>query len=173
MYIDFVFGFRLLFCFNVLFYCELCVIVYINTQYFYIQNQSLEITQATQNNMGTVLVVDDAKFMRAVLTKIIAQSGHEVVAEACNGDEAIQQFQQAQPDLVLMDIVMPPGPKAKNGIDALKQIVIANPNAKIVMVSSYGQQALITEALKAGAKDFIVKPFQPQKVMEALAKYCC
>ncbi|MBT0160154.1 response regulator [Candidatus Bathyarchaeota archaeon A05DMB-2] len=122
--------------------------------------------------MGTVLVVDDAKFMRAVLTKIIVESGHEVIAEAANGDEAIQQFQQAKPDLVLMDIVMPPGTKAKDGIEALKQIVHESPSAKVVMVSSYGQQALIAEALKAGAKDFIVKPFQPQKVMEALAKYC-
>lgn len=173
MYIDFVSLLVVGFVFNVVFHRELCIIVYINTQYFYILKPSLEIVHARQNDMGTVLVVDDAKFMRAVLTKIIAQSGHVVVAEACNGDEAIQQFQQVQPDLVLMDIVMPPGSKAKNGIDALKQIVMANPNAKIVMVSSYGQQALITEALKAGAKDFIVKPFQPQKVMEALAKYCC
>ena len=173
MHIDFVSLLVVGFIFNVVFHCALCVIVYINTQYFYIQTRSLEVAYARQNDMGTVLVVDDAKFMRAVLTKIIAQSGHEVVAEACNGDEAIQQFQQVQPDLVLMDIVMPPGPKAKNGIDALKQIVMANPQAKIVMVSSYGQQALITEALKAGAKDFIVKPFQPQKVMEALTKYCC
>ena len=117
--------------------------------------------------MGKVLVVDDAKFMRAVLTKIIMQSGHQVVAEACNGDEAIQQFQEAKPDLVML-----PGPKAKDGIEALRQIVLANPTAKIVMVSSYGQQALIADALKAGAKDFIVKTFQPQKVMEALAKYC-
>ncbi|MEM3880887.1 MAG: response regulator [Candidatus Bathyarchaeia archaeon] len=125
-----------------------------------------------KSNMGTVLVVDDAKFMRAVLTKIIIESGHKVIAEASNGDEAIQKFQQTKPDLVLMDIVMPPGTKAKDGIEALKQIVTANPSAKIVMVSSYGQQALIAEALKAGAKDFIVKPFQPEKVMEALAKYC-
>jgi two-component system chemotaxis response regulator CheY len=122
--------------------------------------------------MGTVMVVDDASFMRAVLKKIILQSGHEVIAEAANGDEAINQFQQAHPDLVLMDIVMPPGTKAKDGIDALKQIVTENPAAKIVMCSSMGQQALIAEALKAGAKDFVVKPFQPQKVMEVLSKYC-
>lgn len=122
--------------------------------------------------MGTVMVVDDASFMRAVLKKIILQSGHEVIAEAANGDEAINQFQQAHPDLVLMDIVMPPGTKAKDGIDALKQIVTENPSAKIVMCSSMGQQALIAEALKSGAKDFVVKPFQPQKVMEVLSKYC-
>ncbi len=122
--------------------------------------------------MGTVMVVDDASFMRAVLKKIILQSGHEVIAEAANGDEAITQFQNAKPDLVLMDIVMPPGPKAKDGIEALKQIVAANPAAKIVMCSSMGQQALIAEALKSGAKDFVVKPFQPQKVMEVLSKYC-
>ncbi len=122
--------------------------------------------------MGTVMVVDDASFMRAVLKRIILQSGHEVIAEAANGDDAITQFQQARPDLVLMDIVMPPGTKAKDGIDALKHIVTENPSAKIVMCSSMGQQALIAEALKAGAKDFVVKPFQPQKVMEVLSKYC-
>ena len=122
--------------------------------------------------MGTVMVVDDASFMRAVLKKIILQSGHEVIAEAANGDDAITQFQNAKPDLVLMDIVMPPGTKAKDGIEALKQIVTANPAAKIVMCSSMGQQALIAEALKAGAKDFVIKPFQPQKVMEVLSKYC-
>lgn len=122
--------------------------------------------------MGTVMVVDDASFMRAVLKKIILQSGHEVIAESSNGDEAISVFQNSKPDLVLMDIVMPPGPKAKDGIEALKQIVAANPTAKIVMCSSMGQQALIAEALKSGAKDFVVKPFQPQKVMEVLSKYC-
>ena len=122
--------------------------------------------------MGTVLIVDDASFMRAVLKKIVLQSGHEVIAEAGNGDEAIQKYQQNNPDLVLMDIVMPPGPEAKDGIDALKKIVISNPAAKIVMCSSMGQQALIVESLKSGAKDFIVKPFQPQKVMEMLSKYC-
>lgn len=122
--------------------------------------------------MGTVLIVDDASFMRAVLKRIILQSGNEVVAEAGNGDDAINQYQQAKPDLVLMDIVMPPGPKTKDGIDALKQIMTANPAAKIVMCSSMGQQVLIADSLKAGAKDFVVKPFQPQKVMEVLSKYC-
>lgn len=122
--------------------------------------------------MGTVMVVDDASFMRAVLKRIILQSGHEVIAEATNGDEAINQYQTTRPDLVLMDIVMPPTPKARDGIEALKNIVTANPGAKVVMCSSMGQQALIAEALKSGAKDFVIKPFQPQKVMEVLSKYC-
>jgi len=121
--------------------------------------------------MGSVLLVDDASFMRAVLKKIVLQAGHEVIAEASNGEEAINQYQNTKPDLVLMDIVMPPTPKAKDGIDALKQIVTANADAKVVMCSSMGQQSLITEALKAGAKDFVIKPFQPQKVLEVLAKY--
>src|SRR3990172_9988921 len=119
--------------------------------------------------MGTVLIVDDASFMRAVLKKLVLQSGHEVVAEAGNGDEAINQYQQARPDLVLVDIVMPPGPRAKDGIEALKQIMSTNPEAKIIMCSSMGQQVLIADALEAGAKDFVIKPFQPQKVMEVLS----
>ncbi len=122
--------------------------------------------------MGTIMIVDDASFMRAVLKKVVLQAGHEVVAEAGNGDDAIKQFQASNPDLVLMDIVMPPGPKAKDGIEALKQIVAINPAAKVVMCSSMGQQSLIAEALKSGAKDFVIKPFQPQKVLEVLLKYC-
>jgi two-component system chemotaxis response regulator CheY len=121
--------------------------------------------------MGTIMIVDDASFMRAVLKKIVLQAGHEVIAEAGNGDDAIAQFQAVHPDLVLMDIIMPPGPKAKDGIEALRQIVAVNPSAKVVMCSSMGQQALIAEALKSGAKDFVIKPFQPQKVLEVLSKY--
>jgi two-component system chemotaxis response regulator CheY len=122
--------------------------------------------------MGTIMIVDDASFMRAVLKKIVLQAGHEVVAEAANGDDAISQYQQAQPDLVLMDIIMPPGPKAKDGIEALRHIVAFNPAAKVIMCSSMGQQALIAEAIKSGAKDFVVKPFQAQKVLEVQSKYC-
>ncbi|HKM59854.1 MAG: response regulator [Candidatus Bathyarchaeia archaeon] len=122
--------------------------------------------------MGTIMIVDDASFMRAVLKKIVLQAGHEVIAEAANGDDAIAQFQQSKPDLVLMDIIMPPGPKAKDGIEALKQIVACDPSAKVVMCSSMGQQSLIVEAIKSGAKDFVIKPFQPQKVIEAITKYC-
>ena len=89
-----------------------------------------------------------------------------------SGDEAIVRYQESKPDLVLMDIIMPPGPKAKDGIEALKQIVAADPSAKVVMCSSMGQQSLIVEAIKSGAKDFVIKPFQPQKVIEALSRYC-
>ncbi|MGO8807314.1 MAG: response regulator [Candidatus Bathyarchaeia archaeon] len=122
--------------------------------------------------MGTIMIVDDASFMRAVLKKIVLQAGHEVIAEAGSGDEAIIRYQESKPDLVLMDIIMPPGPKAKDGIEALKQIVAADPSAKVVMCSSMGQQSLIVEAIKSGAKDFVIKPFQPQKVIEALSRYC-
>jgi len=122
--------------------------------------------------LGSIMIVDDASFMRAVLKKIVLQAGHDVVAEVGNGDDAIIQFSQTKPDLVLMDIIMPPGPNAKDGIEALKKIVTVDPAAKVVMCSSMGQQALITEAIKSGAKDFVIKPFQPQKVIEVLTKYC-
>lgn len=123
------------------------------------------------NEMGAVMIVDDASFMRAVLKKIVLQAGHDVVAEAGNGEDAITQYQQAKPDLVLLDIVMPPGPQAKDGIEVLKRLVEIDPTANVVMCSSMGQQSLIAEAIKSGAKDFVVKPFQPQKVLEALTKY--
>lgn len=122
--------------------------------------------------MAGVLIVDDASFMRKVLKKIVLQSGHEVVAEAGNGDEAIVLYRQHKPDLILLDIVMPAGAMAKDGIEALKQIMMKNPSATCVMCSSVGQQSLIVEALKSGAKDFVTKTFKPQKVMEVLAKYC-
>lgn len=122
--------------------------------------------------MANVMIVDDAAFMRALLKKIVLQCGHNVVAEAGNGDEAIEKFQQYKPDIILLDIIMPPGGKTKDGIDVLRKIMDIDPSAKVVMCSSMGQQALVYEALKLGAKDFIVKPFQPQKVMEVLNKWC-
>jgi len=115
--------------------------------------------------------VDDAAFMRMVLKKIILQSGNKVVAEASNGDEAIIKYRKHKPDMVFLDIVMPAGRMTKNGIDALKIIMKEDPNAKVIMCSSMGQQTLITEALKIGAKDFVVKPFRPEKVLEVLSKY--
>ncbi len=122
--------------------------------------------------MASVLIVDDAAFMRMVLKKIIMKSGNQVIAEAANGDEAVALYKQYKPDIVLLDIVMPPGKETKDGIDTLRRIMSEDPNAKVIMCSSMGQQAFITEALKLGAKDFIVKPFKPDKVMEVLSKYC-
>jgi len=122
--------------------------------------------------MAGVLIADDASFMRNVLKRIVMQSGHDVIAEAGSGDEAILLYRQHKPDLVLMDIVMPAGDMAKDGIEALKKIMDEDPAAKCVMCSSMGQQSLIVEALKSGAKDFVTKPFKPQKVLEVLSKYC-
>jgi len=121
--------------------------------------------------MASILIVDDASFMRMVLKKIILQSGNKVVAEASNGDEAIAMYKKYRPDLVFLDIVMPPGKLTKDGLDALKIIMKEHPEAKVIMCSSMGQQTLITEALKNGAKDFVVKPFRPVKVLEVLSKY--
>jgi two-component system, chemotaxis family, chemotaxis protein CheY len=122
--------------------------------------------------MAGVLIADDASFMRNVLKRIVMQSGHDVIAEAGSGDEAILLYRQHKPDLVLMDIVMPAGTMAKDGIEALKKIIAEDPSATCVMCSSMGQQSLIVEALKSGAKDFVTKPFKPQKVLEVLSKYC-
>jgi two-component system chemotaxis response regulator CheY len=113
-----------------------------------------------------VLIVDDALFMRNMLRNIFSESGFDIVGEAQNGNEAIEMYQQLKPDLVTMDIVMP----EKNGIEALKQIMSVDSGAKIVICSALGQETLIMEALEAGARDFIVKPFKPPKVIEVAQK---
>jgi len=113
-----------------------------------------------------VLVVDDAAFMRMMLKDILTQNGYEVAGEAENGIPAIKLYQELKPDLVTMDIIMP----EMNGIEAVKGIIGFDPQAKILMVSAMGQQFLVKEAIQAGAKDFIVKPFQPAKVVDALEK---
>ncbi|MHA1581319.1 MAG: response regulator, partial [Candidatus Baldrarchaeia archaeon] len=122
-------------------------------------------------HMASVLVVDDAAFMRMVLKKIILQAGHKVIAEASNGDEAVEKYRKFRPDIVFLDIVMPPGRLTKDGIDALKIIMREDPEAKVIMCSSMGQHSLVTEALKIGAKDFVIKPFRPVKILEVLLKY--
>ncbi len=113
-----------------------------------------------------VLIVDDAAFMRMLLKDIITKAGFEVVGEASNGKEAVEKYKELKPDIVTMDITMP----EMNGIEAVKEIKKIDPNAKIIMVSAMGQQAMVIEAIQAGAKDFIVKPFQPARVIEALKK---
>lgn len=113
-----------------------------------------------------VLIVDDAAFMRMLLKDIVTKAGFEVVGEATNGAEAVEKYKELKPDIVTMDITMP----EMNGIEAVKKIKEIDPNAKIIMCSAMGQQAMVIEAIQAGAKDFIVKPFQPARVIEALQK---
>ncbi len=113
-----------------------------------------------------VLLVDDASFMRMMLKNILVGSGYEVAGEAENGAKAIEQYKALKPDLVIMDIIMP----EMGGIDAVREIIKVSPSAKILMCSSMGQQSLVVEAIQAGAKDFIVKPFQPSNVLEAVKK---
>lgn len=113
-----------------------------------------------------VLVVDDAAFMRMMIKEILTKDGYEVAGEAGTGHEAITRYQELKPDLVTMDITMPD----MNGIEALRQILKEDGAAKVLMVSAMGQDKLIIEALEAGASDFVVKPFQPKKVLEAVAK---
>ncbi|AFG34618.1 response regulator with CheY-like receiver, AAA-type ATPase, and DNA-binding domains [Fervidobacterium pennivorans DSM 9078] len=116
--------------------------------------------------MARILVVDDAAFMRMMLKDILTKAGHEVVGEAANGVEAVEKYKELKPDVVTMDITMP----EMNGIDAIKEIKKIDPNATVIVCSAMGQQAMVIEAIQAGAKDFIVKPFQPARVIEAVQK---
>lgn len=114
----------------------------------------------------TVLIVDDALFMRMMIKDILGKEGFEVVAEAENGIEAVKKYAELRPDLVTMDIVMP----EMDGIEAVRNILKFDPEARVLMCSAMGQQPLVVEALEAGAMDFIIKPFHPTKVVEAVRK---
>ena len=116
--------------------------------------------------MARILIADDASFMRQMIREIIEPEGHEVVGEATNGIEAVDLFNELSPDLVTMDIVMP----KRSGIDAVKAILAEHPTACVVMCSALGQETLVMEALQAGARDFIVKPFKPDSVVSTIAK---
>lgn len=116
-----------------------------------------------------ILIVDDALFMRRMLSDILKKEGFEICGEAENGKEAVEKYKQLKPDLVTMDIVMPKMEEI-DGVGAVREIVKVNPIAKIIMVSAMGQHALVVEAIQAGAKDFIVKPFQPSRVVEAIQR---
>lgn len=115
-----------------------------------------------------VLIVDDALFMRSMLRDIFETAGWEVVAEAENGLQAIELYRQHRPDLVTMDIVMP----ELSGLDAMLKILEEDTQAKIVMCSALGQESMVMEAIKGGAKDFIVKPFQADQVLEVAVRVC-
>jgi two-component system chemotaxis response regulator CheY len=116
--------------------------------------------------MARVLVADDASFMRQMIREIIEAEGHEVVGEASDGDEVIEEFKRLHPDVTTMDIVMP----RRSGIDAVKGIIELDAGACVVMCSALGQETLVQEAMAAGARDFIVKPFKPDVVIATLEK---
>ncbi len=113
-----------------------------------------------------ILIADDASFMRQMIREIIEMEDYEVVAEAIDGVQAVELYQERRPELVTMDIVMP----KRSGLDALKGILELDADARVVMCSALGQETLVMEALQAGAKDFIVKPFKPESVLSTLKK---
>lgn len=113
-----------------------------------------------------ILIVDDAAFMRMMIKEILTKNGFEVVGEASDGAQAVEKFKELSPDLMTLDITMP----EMDGIAALKEIKKLDPNAKVIMCSAMGQQAMVIDAIQAGAKDFIVKPFQADRVIEAITK---
>lgn len=116
--------------------------------------------------MSKVLIVDDAAFMRMMLKDILEKNGFDVVGEAPNGLKAVELYQNVRPDIVTMDITMPD----MDGIEAVKRIKAIDSSAKIIMCSAMGQQNMVMDAIKAGARDFIVKPFQGDRVVEAINK---
>jgi two-component system chemotaxis response regulator CheY len=116
--------------------------------------------------MPKVLIVDDAAFMRMMIKDILVKNGFTISGEAPNGVKALELYKAEKPDIVTMDITMP----EMDGIQALKEIKAFDPSAKIIMCSAMGQQAMVMEAIKSGARDFIVKPFQSERVLEAIKK---
>ena len=116
--------------------------------------------------MSNIMVVDDAAFMRMMLKDILVKNGFTVVGEAENGALAVQKYMELKPHLTIMDITMP----EMDGLQAVKEIRKRDPQARIVMCSAMGQQAMVIEAIQSGAKDFVVKPFQPERVVEAITK---
>jgi two-component system, chemotaxis family, chemotaxis protein CheY len=116
--------------------------------------------------VARVLVVDDAAFMRKMVSDALTKGGHEVVGEAGNGVEAVAKYQALKPEVTTLDITMP----EKDGLAALKEIIAIDPAARVIMCSALGQESKVLESIKSGAKDFVVKPFQPDRVIEAVGK---
>jgi two-component system, chemotaxis family, chemotaxis protein CheY len=114
--------------------------------------------------VARIVIVDDAKFMRLTLTNILKKAGHDIAGEAVDGEAAVMMYRQLKPDLVTMDVTMP----EMSGLEAVKKIKGEFPDAKIIMCSAMGQQKMVVEAIEMGAKDFIVKPFDEQRVLEAI-----
>lgn len=116
--------------------------------------------------MARILIVDDAKFMRTTMQAILTKDNHEIVGEAENGVEAVSLYKEKNPDLVIMDITMP----VMNGIDAIKEIMKHDENAQIIVCSAMGHQKVVVDAIELGAKEFIVKPFDEHRVLEAVGR---
>ncbi|MCB2359391.1 response regulator [Clostridium estertheticum] len=116
--------------------------------------------------MARVLIVDDAAFMRMMIKDILEKNGFEIVGEASNGLKGLELYKTEKPDIVTMDITMP----EMDGIEAVKAIKAFDPAAKVIMCSAMGQQTMVMDAIRAGARDFIVKPFQSDRVLEAIKK---
>jgi len=114
--------------------------------------------------MAKIMVVDDAAFMRMMVKNALAQGGYTDVHEAVDGADAVQKYGELHPDLVLMDITMP----NMDGLEALKSIRSSDPNSQVVMCSAMGQESMVIEAIKSGAKDFIVKPFKPERILKTV-----
>lgn len=114
-----------------------------------------------------VLIADDAAFMRMMLKDILTKNGHEVVGEAANGIEMLNKYEETQPDIVTLDITMP----EMDGLTAIKELRKKHPDANVIMCSAMGQQSMVIDAIQSGAKDFIVKPFQAERVIECLEKF--
>lgn len=119
--------------------------------------------------MANVLIVDDTSFMRFFIRKIIEGEGHTIIGEAMNGQQAITQYFNLKPDLVILDVTLP----IMDGIEALKHIYSRDPKAKVVMCSAYGHMATVKEAISNGAKDFIIKPFEKERLTKAIGKMIC
>ena len=120
--------------------------------------------------MANILIVDDSMYMRKKINDIVTTAGHNVVGEAANGFEGIEKAREVKPDLITMDIIMPNVNDIDGGIQAVEVIAKECPDVKVIMVSSMGQQEFIVKAIDAGAKDFIVKPFESSKVVETIAR---
>lgn len=113
--------------------------------------------------MGKVLIIDDSKMSRRMLRSVLEGIGHEIIGEACNGEEGLQMYKELHPDAVTMDITMP----QMDGIKCLKEIMAFDADAKVVMVTAAGQSNKLVEALKSGAKEFICKPYEPEQIINA------
>jgi two-component system chemotaxis response regulator CheY len=116
--------------------------------------------------LAKVLIVDDARFMRLVLRRILTQAGHTILGEAKDGEEAVRMYADLRPDCMTLDIVMP----KMNGIEAVKEIMSFDPTAKIIMVTALGQEAFVLDAIKSGAREFIIKPFRNEEIVKAVMK---